>query len=74
MLEAYKYQVENSTVYGICSHEFFNHEMQISGEGWEELKSILSVYIRLFPELFTDDAIQASYNKAYNYAIEHDLF
>ena len=70
---AIKEQVQEFGAKRIISYEYFNHETQISGD-IEQIKAVLSQYVSLFPNQFTEELINTTCNECFQYAIENDCF
>ena len=58
---------------GIIEREYFNHETQL-GYGRQNLMDAIEVYIKMFPELFTQDLINSVCKECYKKAVDNDWF
>jgi hypothetical protein len=68
-----KADVEENGAEAIISREYFNHECQISMDSSSAVAA-LSGHRKQFPELFSEEAMNAVFAKCWNEAIEKDLF
>jgi len=68
-----KEQVERFGAERIIQDEYFNHEIQISGEN-QELVDFFESYRELYPEQFSEEVILAVCKKCFQKAIDNDWF
>lgn len=66
-------QVKEFSPQRIIQYQYFNHETQITGD-IENIKNILSEYINLYPNLFTNELIQKTCNGCFEEAVKNDWF
>lgn len=66
-------QIEDFGAEKIISHEYFNHESQLSGDT-EEARAALGCHIDARPDLFTDKLIKTTFNKCFQQALDNDWF
>ena len=71
--DAVKQQVADFESEKIISHEYFNHETQITGDN-QQIIDVLSTHKQLFPELFTDEIILKVCRKCFAEAVKNDWF
>lgn len=68
-----KADVEENGAEAIIRREYFNHECQISMDTSCAVGA-LSGHIKQFPDLFSQEAMQAVFSKCFSEAVEYDLF
>ena len=71
--EAVRQQVKDFGAEKIISHEYFNHETQLTGDD-QQVINVLSTHRQLFPELFTDEIILTVCKNCFNEAVANDWF
>jgi hypothetical protein len=71
--DAVRQQVADFGAEKIISHEYFNHETQITGDT-DQVISVLGTHRDLFPELFTDEIILKVCRKCFAEAVKNDWF
>lgn len=72
-IKGVKQDLEENGAAKIIEREFFNYECQISGDT-QDAREALVTHIEVFPEVFTDELLKTEFNKAWNKAVEQDLF
>lgn len=70
---AVKQQVAEFGAEKIISHEYFNHETQITGN-IDQVADVLATHRELFPELFTAEVILKVCHECFADAIKNDWF
>ena len=70
---AVKQQVAEFGAEKIISHEYFNHETQITGDT-QQVIDVLGTHKELFPELFTDEIILKVCKQCFKEAVKNDWF
>lgn len=71
--DAVKQQVADFGAEKIISHEYFNHETQLTGDN-DQVIDVLSTHRELFPELFTDEIILKVCKQCFKEAVANDWF
>lgn len=71
--DAVRQQVKDFGAEKIISHEYFNHETQITGDN-QQVIDVLSTHRELFPELFTDEIILKTCKQCFKKAVANDWF
>ncbi len=71
--DAVRQQVAEFGAEKIISHEYFNHETQITGDN-QQVIDVLETHRELFPELFTDAIIIQVCHKCFREAVANDWF
>lgn len=65
--------VQENGFNAIVRREYFNHETQISMDTTDVMGK-LDPYKKMYPDQFTDQAIQEAFKRCWNIAVKEDLF